>query len=265
MAISGATTLSRSRRGRTYIVIGGVLAVLAFVTAAGIASLPLLQSTSGGVKVVVAAHDIKARTKIQESDLTLASVNPAPPDYFSSITKVAGDSARVDIPANSPITANLIASNGDILSSTDVAYLPIPSGWVAVTVPTSEQIGVGGYIQVGDRIVIMATLNTSTFGQSPGVASVRTVFRDVDVIRVGISGATTPAGSVPSSLTLLMTSCDSEFLFWLLNNATVKYDLESPTDYGQAPQQPDPSCPKISSATGVGPSEVNARWRFTSA
>lgn len=244
---------------------GAILAVLAFATAAGIASLPLLQSTSGGARVVVAAHDIKARTKIQESDLTLASVNPAPPDSFSSVKAVVGNSARVDIPANEPVTSNVVANNGDLLTSTDVAYLPIPSGWVAVTVPTSEQIGVGGYIQVGDRILIMATLNTSSFGQSPGVASVRTVFRDVDVIRVGVAGATTPAGSVPSSLTLLMTSCDAEFLFWLLNNATVKYDLESPTDYGQVPQQPDPSCPKVSSASGVGPAEVNARWRFTSA
>src|SRR5579872_4218432 len=207
MAISGATPLSRSRRGRTYIVIGAVLAVLAFATAAGIASLPLLQGASSGTRVVVAAHDIKGRTKIQESDLTLASVNPAPPQNFTAIKDVAGKGARVDIPAGSPVTANLIAVAGDLLSTSDVAYLPIPSGWVAVTIPTSEQTGVGGYVQVGDRISVLATISTSAFGQSPGVPAVRTVFRDLDVIRVGPVGQSS-AGSVPSSLTVLMTSCD---------------------------------------------------------
>lgn len=263
MAIAGATPLSRSRRGRTYIVIGAVLAVIAFATAAGIASLPLLQGSSGGTRVVVAAHEIKARTLIQASDLTLSNMNPAPPQSFATISDAAGKGARVDIPAGAAVTANLIASSRDLLSSSDVAYLPIPSGWVAVTVPTSELVGVGGYPQVGDRISMLATLNTSILGQNQGFSSVRTVFRDVDVVRVGPAGAQSTNPGVPSSLTLLMTSCDSEFLFWLLNNATMKYELESYTDYGQPPQQPDPACPRISSATGVGPKEVDARWHFT--
>ena len=246
-----------------YIVIGAVLAVLAFAMAAGIASLPLLQGASGGTRVVVAAHDIKARTLILDSDLALASVSPAPPQYFTAIKDVARKGARVDIPAGAAVTANLIAASSDLLSSSDVAFLPIPPGWVAVTVPTSEQVGVAGYVQVGDRISMLATLNTTAFGQQPGVTSVRTVFRDVDVIRVGESGAQTSSGAQVSSLTLLMTGCDSEFLFWLLNNATMKYELESHTDYGQPPQQPDPSCPKVSSASGVGPKEVDARWHFT--
>lgn len=245
-----------------YIVIGAVLAVLAFATAAGIASLPLLQGSSGGTRVVVAVHDIKARTLILDSDLTLSSISPVPAQSFTNIKDVTRKGARVDIPAGSPVTANLIAATSDLLSSSDVAFLPIPSGWVAVTVPTSEQVGVGGYVQVGDRISMLATVNTSAFGQNPGFTSVRTVFRDVDVIRVGPAASQQNVGEA-SSLTLLMTSCDSEFLFWLLNNATMKYELESNTDYGQPPQQPDPSCPKLVSATGVGPREVDARWHFT--
>lgn len=263
MAISGTTPLSRSRRGRTYIIIGAILAVLAFATAASIASLPLLQGTTGGTRVVVAAHDIKARTRIQASDLTVASVNPAPPQSFPSVGDVTGKAARVDIPANAAVTANLVAGSSDLLSSSDQAYLPIPSGWVAVTVPTSEQVGVGGYVQVGDRISVLATINTGVFGQSPSVASVRTVFKDVPVIRVGPAGGPSGSAASSTSLTVLMTSCDSEFLFWLQNNATMKYELESYTDYQQLPQQPDPSCPRISSASGVGPKEVDARWHFT--
>jgi Flp pilus assembly protein CpaB len=254
--------IGRPRRGRLYIVIGAILAVLAFATAAGLASLPLLQSNTTGTRVVVAKNNISARTKIQASDLELSAVNPAPPQAFVDLNAVAGKGARVDIPAGLPVTANLITSSGDLLSTSDVAYLPIPSGYVGVTVPTGEQVGVGGYVQVGDRITMLATINTSIFGATP-VSVVRTVFRDVDVIRVG-PASTQSTGQVTSSLTLLMTGCDAEYLFWLLNNAVLKYTLESPHDYAATPNQPDPSCPKLSSAGGVGPKDVDKRWHFTS-
>src|SRR5450759_109392 len=61
-----------------------------------------------------------------------------------------------------------------------------------------------------------------------------------------LCGYPQPAGSpvsytqLTSSLTLLMTGCDAEYLFWLLNNATMKYALESFSDYAATPNQPDP-------------------------
>jgi pilus assembly protein CpaB len=263
MAISSAD-VARPRRGRLYIIIGAVLAVLAFAAAAGLASLSLLQSSSGGTKVVVARNSISARTKIQASDLMVSTVNPAPPQSFTDINTVAGKGARVDIPAGSPVTANLIAAAGDLLSTSDVAFLPIPSGYVAVTVPTGEQVGVAGYPQVGDRITMLATLNTSVFGTSSSVPVVRTVFTNLDIVRVGPVSAQGSGVGVASSLTVLATGCDAEYLFWLLNNAVLKYTLESFSDYTATPSQPDPACPKLSSAGGVGPQEVDKRWHFTS-
>lgn len=257
------SALARPRRGRLYIVVGAVLAVLAFALAAGIASLPLIQGTTGGTRIVVASHDIKARTVITASDLTLANFSPAPPQTFTAVKDVAGKGARVDILAGQPISNNLIAPSGDLINSSDVAYLPIPKGWVAVTVPTGEQVGVGGYVQIGDRITMLATINTAVFGQSPGRNVVLTVFRDVDVLRVGPANGGSTAGVVTSSLTVLMTSCDSEYLFWLLNNASMKYVLESYTDYAGVPTQPDAKCPGVSSATGVGPKDIDSRWHFT--
>lgn len=257
------SALARPRRGRLYIVVGAVLAVLAFALAAGIASLPLIQGTTGGTRIVVAGHDIKARTVITAADLTLASFNPAPPQAFTALKDVEGKGARVDIPAGLPITANLVGQAGGLINESDVAFLPIPKGWVAVTVPTGEQVGVGGYVQVGDRITMLATINTAVFGQSPGRNVVLTVFRDVDVLRVGPANGGTTTGVVTSSLTVLMTSCDSEYLFWLLNNASMKYVLESYTDYAGAPTQPDAKCPGVSSATGVGPKDIDNRWHFT--
>jgi Flp pilus assembly protein CpaB len=261
------SALSRPRRGRLYIVVGAVLAVLAFAAAALIASLPLIQGSTGGTRVVVASHDIRARTIIQATDLTLANFNPAPPLAFLAVKDVVHLSARVDIPQGAPLASNLVAPAGDLLASSDAAYLPIPDGWVAVTVPTSEQEGVGGYIQNGDRISMLATVNTSVFGQSPGRAVVLTVFHDVPVLRAGPAGSQSnsqPAtGVVTSSLTVLMTACDSEFLFWLLNNAQMKYELESYQNYQSLPTQPYDKCPNVLAAKGVGPKDVEARWSFT--
>ena len=61
-----------------------------------------------------------------------------------------------------------------------------------------------------------------------------------------------------------MTACDSEYLFWLLNNAVLKYTLESFHDYAPTPTQPDPSCADLNAAGGVGPAQVDKRWHFTS-
>jgi pilus assembly protein CpaB len=258
------SSVSRPRRGRIYIIVGTVLAVLAFGTAAAVASLPLLSTSTTGTKVVVAKNSIAARTRIQSSDLELKTISPTPPLSFTDLGTVAGKGARVDIPAGAPVTANLIAQTPDQLSSSDVTFLPIPHGYVAVTVPTSELVGVAGYVQVGDRIIVLATISTAAFASGPNSPVVRTVFRDLNVIRVG-PATTAQAGpaQLTSSLTVLATACDAEYLFWLLNNALLKYELESYTDYGTTPTQPDPSCPTIASAGGVGPTEVNKRWKFT--
>jgi len=258
-----ATDAGRSRRGRAYIIGGTVLALVAFLAAAGVASFPYLFQSQNGTSVVVARNGLTARTKIQAGDLTLKVINPAPPESFTDINAVAGKGARVDIPAGAPVTANLIASSSDLLSSTDITYLPIPSGYVAVTIPTSEQLGVGGYVQVGDRIAILAGINTSAFGANPGQIAVRTVFKDLYVIRVGPATNEASGPSVTSSLTVMVTACDAEYIDWLLTNAELKYELQSFHDYGTTPSAPDSQCPSLTAASGVGPKQVDARWHFS--
>ncbi|HEX7262593.1 MAG TPA: RcpC/CpaB family pilus assembly protein [Candidatus Dormibacteraeota bacterium] len=262
MSIAGPDS-GRSRRGRVYIIGGTILAVAAFVAAAGVASFPYIFQSQTGVSVVVARNTITARTKIVAGDLMLKVINPTPPQSFTDMSAVAGKGARVDIPAGEAVTANLIASGSDLLSTTDITYLPIPSGYVAVTIPTGEQLGVGGYVQVGDRIGVLASVNTGVFGATPPVTAVRTVFKDLDVIRVGPVNAAGSGSTLTSSLTVLVTACDAEYFDWLLTNADVRYELESFQDYGTAPTTPDSQCPKITSATGVGPKQVDARWHFT--
>ena len=110
MGISGPG-IGRPRRGRIYIVVGAILALVAFGTAAAVASLPLLSSSSTGTLVVVAKNNIAARTRIQASDLEMKSISPTPPQSFLALAEVSGKGARVDIPAGSPVTANLITQS----------------------------------------------------------------------------------------------------------------------------------------------------------
>src|SRR5437868_659024 len=164
--------IGRPRRSRLYIIAGITLAVLAFLAAAGLASAPyLFPASTSGTKVVVAKTAIAARTRIDASELTLSVITPVPPQSFTSISAVAGKAARVDIPSDLPVTANLIVNAPDLLSSSDVAYL-------------------------------------------------------------------------------------------LLNNAVLKYELESSKDYETAPTAPDPSCQSVISAGGVGPKQVDSKWKF---
>src|SRR2546428_11487251 len=144
-----ATDGGRSRRGRAYIIGGTILAVAAFLAAAGVASFPYLFQSQSGPNVVVARNEITARTKIQAGDLTLRVINPAPPESFTNISAVAGKGARVDIPAGAAVTANLIATSSDLLSSTDITYLPIPPGYVAGAPPTQQKTWCGGHVAGG--------------------------------------------------------------------------------------------------------------------
>src|SRR5258708_20287859 len=110
---------ARPRRGRLYIVVGAILAVLAFATAAGLASLSLVPASVTGNKVVVAKTNISARIKIQASDLQLSPYNPAPPQSFTDMNLVAGNVARADIPQRSPITANALPAPAHLLITLD--------------------------------------------------------------------------------------------------------------------------------------------------
>jgi Flp pilus assembly protein CpaB len=223
--------------------------VLALLVIAAFVLVALNASTASNVRqenVVVATIDIPPRIPIDAGSLTIAQVpiGNLPDLYFTKIDEVKGMIPLVTIPHDQPITSNVIAKPGQGLTSQS-AFLPIPSGFVAITIPTSEQQGVAGNIQPDDYIAIIATVTTGA-----KVAS-KTVFVNVHVIRVGMETAgvaSTPATA--TSLTVVVTQCQAEFITWFLTYASLKYDLESYQDYGQQPSK-DPNCPSVDSAKGV--------------
>ncbi len=114
-----------------------------------------------------------------------------------------------------------------------------------------------GYIQTGDYISIV------TFVGGANSQNVRTLFTNVHVIKVGPASAD-PAASrnsgVSSSLTIVMTQCQAEYLNWFIANATLKYTLESYKDYKPQDTGVDATCPSVNSATGVTRANIAQRW-----
>jgi Flp pilus assembly protein CpaB len=224
--------------------------------------------TGGTTQVIVAQQQIDPRTPITAAMLTVSSMpnSAVPPRAFLHVADLAGYFAVVTIYQGEPITGNLVSANPDLINpSSGTSYLPIPQGYIAITLPTGEQQGVAGFIAQGDYIDVIATVNTGQFSPASPKVVTLTVFKDLYVIRVGPQSVVPRQGQpqgVSSSLTVLLTLCDAQYLDWLLTNATLKYALESYKDYRPAPTGPDPSCPSTASPALIGPNEVQSRWSF---
>ena len=234
---------------RPFTLLGIVLALVvigAFVLVAlNAATPPSVQK----VRVVVATKDLPPRVPIDASSLAIASIdtNGYALPFFSSIDDVKGMVPLVTIISGQAVTSNLIAKPSQALGSQS-EFLPIPSGYVALTIPTSEQQGVADYIQPDDYIAVIATVSTGS------KVATKTIFTNLHVIKVGMptstAGGTTAANA--TSLTVVVTECQAEFMTWFLTYASLKYVLESYHDYEVAGSQAkDPTCPSVASATGV--------------
>ena len=88
------------------------------------------------------------------------------------------------------------------------------------------------------------------------------------VLRVGQAsqggGVTPPTpGTAPptaSSLTVVVTQCQAEYVDWFIANGQIKYTLESYKDYKPADTSLDASCPNVDAARGVTIANITQRF-----
>jgi Flp pilus assembly protein CpaB len=281
---TAAPSRPRPGGGRLFIIIG---LVLALVAAGGVY---LLGSLGGGAvgggpttETVVAKQAIGLRKQITADDLDLAKVSSGLVNVYTKKSDLIGLIAEIQISKGSIITSDMLARDIGLVSAGSApAYLPLASGYVALTIPTSEQVGVAGHITLGDYITVIASGAMSVFPKGGGKAIngtvSKTVFVNVRIIGLGPAtanlqpaggaasvGGTQPAnGGVTSSLTVEVTQCDAEYMTWFLNNMQVKYSLESFADYLKAPPSaPDPTCQDVNAAHGVSLKQVDLRYHFS--
>jgi Flp pilus assembly protein CpaB len=241
------TALAGLTSRRPFTLLGILLALLVIAAFVLVAINARTAPTSPTQSVVVATKDLAPRIPIDAASLAIKDVPTTTYAqlFFANIADVAGTVPLVTIVAGQPITSNLVAKPSQALGSQS-EFLPIPSGFVALTIPTSEQQGVADNIQPDDYIAIIATVASGA-----KVASL-TVFANVHVIRVGTPSATGASTGPASSLTIVVTECQAEYITWFVNNAALKYTLESYHDYlPPGSQTKDPLCPNASSTKGV--------------
>jgi len=211
--------------------------------------------TSPQQTVVVATKDLLPRIPIS-ADALATKLIPVPATYprifFTRIQDVQGMVPLVTINKDQAVVANDVAKPNQALGSQS-EYLAIPHGYVALTIPTSEQQGVANYIQPGDYISVIATVSTG------GKVASKTVFTQMHVIKIGMQG-TEGASNGASSLTVVVSQCQAEIITWFLTYAALKYTLESYRDYQPGEQAPDPKCPSVGDAKGVTLQVIQANY-----
>ena len=289
MAVAPAAARPRPGGGRLFIIVGVLLAIVAF------GAVFLISSATGGAglggpttSVVIAKQAIPLRHQITSADIELAKVsingNGSLANTYPATTDVLSLVSEINITKGSVITSDMLARDISLVpAGAAPAYLPLAKGYVAITIPTGEQQGVAGHITLGDYIAVIASANISVFAvgappSGPTKIISKTVFTNVRIIGLGpavanvqpaagtgnVGGSTGPSSGVVSSLTIEMTQCDAEYFTWFLNNTTLKYTLESFHDYlTQPPSTPDPNCKNVDAAQGVSQKAVENRYHFT--
>jgi pilus assembly protein CpaB len=232
---------------RPFTILGIVLALLVIAAFVLVAINASTGSTGPTQNVVVATQDLASRIPIPAGSLEIMSLPAAglPSTVFTKIDDAKGMIPLVTIVKGQAVSSNLVAKPGQSFG-VQSEFLPIPSGYVALTIPTSEQQGVAGYVQPGDYISVIATVTTGA------KVATKTVFTNIHVIRVGqdTAGAAGTAATA-TSLTIVVTQCQAEYITWFLSYASLKYTLESYQDYGTPAQAKDPNCQSVTDAKGV--------------
>src|SRR5438132_834302 len=109
-------------------------------------------------------NDFRRAERTCRARSSIPGADPAPPICAEAATRVgqlAGVMTAANLSAGQPITPGLVTKPGEDLAQSDIPYLPLPGGYVATTVPTSEQQGVAGYIRAGDSISVVAVVPTT--------------------------------------------------------------------------------------------------------
>ena len=239
-------TFSTITSRRPFTLLGILLAILVIVAFVLVALNASQAGASPQQTVVIAGKDLQPRIPITADALTTRSI-PVPGDYphvyFGLPAQLVGMVPLVPIATGQLISSNDVVRPSQALGSQS-EYLPIPQGFVALTIPTSEQQGVADYIQPGDYLSVIATVS------SAGKIATMTIFFHLHVIKVGTPGST--AGNNATSLTVVASQCQAEVITWFLTYASLKYSLESYRDYlaGGEPA-PDVNCKQITDARGV--------------
>ena len=131
-------------------------------------------------KIVVANAELPAGQKLEASHLSLKPWprRLLPAGHFKSLKLVEGRVLKSPATPGEVIIAAKLAPKG---AAGGLAAI-LPDGYRALTVRVDEVIGVGGYVQAGDRVDVLLTFNRGAFRDDPAT---KIVLQNVSVLTVG--------------------------------------------------------------------------------
>lgn len=130
--------------------------------------------------VVVAASDLMAGQRLDAGDLSLQQwpLGTLPPGHLARVEAASGRVVKGAMVKGEVVLAAKLAPAGLAGGLSAV----VPAGYRAMTVRVDEVIGVGGFVQPGDRVDVLVTVDKGAFRENPGS---RVVLQDVPVLAVG--------------------------------------------------------------------------------
>lgn len=186
-------------------------------------------------QVVVAISNINKNTKINQEMIGLKSIpkEAVHPETITSVEEIVGGIAKVDLVSGEQVLGAKVITD---VEKAELAYR-IPEKMRAITIPTSEVMGVAGYINTGDHIDILVTYsnknnNSKLEANETEIVTTYTQFQNIEVLAEGSDIMTEEQknSTLPSSITLLVKPEEAEVLTYALLNGTMHFTLRNPMD-----------------------------------
>ncbi len=185
------------------------------------------------VPVVIANVNIVKDTVIKAEQLKTENLpgQYVHPHAIHEVKDAAGKIATANIAAGEDVLDSKLVSSADKASR--MAYM-IPGSKRAVSIPVNEISGVAGFIKVGDRIDIMATMDLSATAEAtdkPIAYSVLTL-QNIEVLAVGENPESLDKKSSGGSktLTLAVSLQEAQPLVLASERGNLRILLRSPVD-----------------------------------
>jgi len=169
-------------RSWLFLSLGLLLAILTGVALNGVAQQsagPAAAAPAPTVSVIVAKADVPARTVLTAAMLTRRDypTELVPSGAVAADADAIGQTTLAAVPSGAPILrGQLLAAEGK-----KGASLTIDPGKVLVSFPTNDPLTVGGFVEVGDHVDILATVTTGV-GENP--KRTQTTIQNLEVLQV---------------------------------------------------------------------------------
>jgi pilus assembly protein CpaB len=164
--------------------IGLVLFGVARIGAPSDAPVALASTDARTSRLVTAARAIGRGQLIRSEDLRATTVLGRPPAWaLVSPADAVGKVAITDIAPGQLVLSNLVSADP---SAAGLAML-VPMGQRVLSIDTTDEIAVGGFLKPGDAVDVEVVLPDEVFGtrEGPDRSETRTLLQNIRVVTVG--------------------------------------------------------------------------------